>query len=69
MDVLLPLYGPGLADQLRGSNFAVLLRHQQQPVTAGLLDVYGQVSGWRVVENACLGAVGEGEKAAVGRLN
>jgi hypothetical protein len=49
LDVLLPLYGPGLADQLRGSNFAVLLRHQQQPVTAGLLDVYGQVSGWWVV--------------------
>jgi hypothetical protein len=45
LEVLLPAYGPGVAQQLvdTSKGYAVLLRQQAQPVTAGLLDVYGQV--------------------------
>lgn len=48
LEVLLPAYGPGVAQQLvdTTNGYAVLLRSQgQRPVTAGLLDVYGQVGG------------------------
>jgi hypothetical protein len=45
LEVLLPAYGPGVAQQLvdTSKGYAVLLRQQELPVTAGLLDVYGQV--------------------------
>jgi hypothetical protein len=45
LEVLLPAYGPGVAQQMvdTSKGYAVLLRQQEQPVTAGLLDVYGQV--------------------------
>lgn len=47
LDVLLPYYGPGVAQQLVDTvkGYAVLLRQEDLPVTAGLLDVYGQVRG------------------------
>lgn len=45
LEVLLPAYGPGVAQQLvdTSKGYALLLRQQEQPVTAALLDVYGQV--------------------------
>lgn len=47
LEVLLPQYGPGVAQQLVDTTkgYAILLRGDDKPVTAGLLDVYGQVSG------------------------
>lgn len=44
LEVLLPAYGPGVAQQLvdTSKGYALLLRQQEQPVTAALLDVYGQ---------------------------
>lgn len=47
LEVLLPAYGPGVAQQLvdTSKGYAVLLRQDALPVTAGLLDVYGQVRG------------------------
>ncbi|KAF6253013.1 hypothetical protein COO60DRAFT_473197 [Scenedesmus sp. NREL 46B-D3] len=44
LEVLLPAYGPGVAQQLvdTSKGYAVLLSQQARPVTAGLLDVYGQ---------------------------
>ncbi|KAF8073083.1 hypothetical protein HT031_000744 [Scenedesmus sp. PABB004] len=44
LEVLLPSFGPTAAQQLVDTNkgFAVLLRQDQTPLTAGLLDVYGQ---------------------------
>lgn len=47
LEVLLPQYGPAVAQQLVDTTkgYAVLLRQQDTPVTAGLLDVYGRVSG------------------------
>eukprot|EP00878_Enallax_costatus_P018573 GHUV01019559.1.p1 GENE.GHUV01019559.1~~GHUV01019559.1.p1 ORF type:complete len:358 (+),score=96.27 GHUV01019559.1:442-1515(+) len=44
LEVLLPQYGPGVAQQLVDTTkgYAVLLRQEDKPVTAGLLDVYGQ---------------------------
>jgi hypothetical protein len=53
LDVLLPAYGPGMAEQLvdTSKGYAVLLRQQAQPVCAGLLDVYGQV--WQLQRVWC----------------
>jgi hypothetical protein len=47
LEVLLPAYGPGAAQQLVDTNkgHAVVLRQGSLPLTAGLLDVYGQVRG------------------------
>eukprot|EP00775_Hariotina_reticulata_P010419 gene10419-10577_t len=45
LEVLLAAYGPGAVQQLvnTGNGYAVLLRKQdKEPVTAGLLDVYGK---------------------------
>eukprot|EP00879_Flechtneria_rotunda_P014437 GHRR01015086.1.p1 GENE.GHRR01015086.1~~GHRR01015086.1.p1 ORF type:complete len:295 (+),score=70.17 GHRR01015086.1:539-1423(+) len=49
LDVLLPTYGPGVAQQLVDTTkgYAVMLRQGSTPVTAGLLDVYGRVSASR----------------------
>lgn len=51
LEVLLPQYGPAVAKQLVDTTkgYAVLLRQQSTPVTAGLLDVYGKVIAWEAI--------------------
>lgn len=44
LEVMLPAFGPGAAQQLVDTNkgYAVLLKKGKEPLTAGLMDVYGK---------------------------